>query len=892
MADQSITFLPFLKRQPPLPIGESDSGNLIATLNLKVMDNKGNPHPVGSHSLIVRDPGDILGISRNIIARIEPPPGTHDFEPNYFPFIEFADPDFLWRYSLDNADASSSKVHPWLSLIVLSMKEIDEMTNENIEVTSLFEDRRGFLSLQGKYLPNLEDAWAAAHVHLSDLDKSIDQFIERHPYRHCSRLFCFRRLAPETNYMVFLVPNYKIAVQAAFGLGQDGAGNEKAWLHPAGNDIIKLPIYFSWSFSTSEFGDFEHLARNLKPTALDPEKSKQIGTRAVDANLVKPLSEPQYDLFFLREGALAAPGYSANLENKESLPITDPMLISLNQSLKSPKDTVTTNAEDDEDPLITLPVYGRYFRKTQEAKMPLNDHWPEQTPWIHELNVHFRNRVAAALGTTAVQKNQDDYMKECWSQVGEIRKANEKLRLTQTGYLISKILEKKHIMPLSDYRFVLFSTPFHPHVATEEKGEAVSLKQELADSGISPGVFSSSFRRLVHRQIGIRQVKPTREIQQATSSFHLRPIQPRNLALPRSSKIISDFLNKLPGSDTDIPGSKKEIIPIKPFDVSDNFRAKFDIGKVLRNQLKGIIVFNDDRSLPENFDPIMRHPKINFPMYKPLTTLSNDYILPGIENLENNGVTLFEENRRFIEAYMVGLNHEMGRELVWRNYPTDQRGTIFSYFWDQVVVENPPPDIKEIHKWAKNLGKNKDGPAQNGNLILVINGDFIRRYPGTIVYALKILPKGNYWSESYPINNPPMNGDHIIDPVFRAQIGEDILAVGFPFSLKRVQGPDRDGEYYFILQENQDLPRFGLDVAGERLKASSGCDGQDIEINDLRWSDVTIDKAGYLTNFEQEPLAADASKPTTSAMIASKTYQLPMRVAIHASELLSDGVSS
>ena len=41
-----------------------------------------------------------------------------------------------------------------------------------------------------------------------------------------------------------------------------------------------------------------------------------------------------------------------------------------------------------------------------------------------------------------------------------------------------------------------------------------------------------------------------------------------------------------------------------------------------------------------------------------------------------------QTNRRFVEAYMVGLNVEMGRELLWRGFPTDQRGTCFAQFWD------------------------------------------------------------------------------------------------------------------------------------------------------------------------------------------------------------------
>jgi hypothetical protein len=39
-------------------------------------------------------------------------------------------------------------------------------------------------------------------------------------------------------------------------------------------------------------------------------------------------------------------------------------------------------------------------------------------------------------------------------------------------------------------------------------------------------------------------------------------------------------------------------------------------------------------------------------------------------------------DRPFLEAYMVGLNHELARELLWREFPTDQRGGYFRQFWD------------------------------------------------------------------------------------------------------------------------------------------------------------------------------------------------------------------
>ena len=69
-------------------------------------------------------------------------------------------------------------------------------------------------------------------------------------------------------------------------------------------------------------------------------------------------------------------------------------------------------------------------------------------------------------------------------------------------------------------------------------------------------------------------------------------------------------------------------------------------------------------------------------MYKPLADISSELFLPNINLIEPNSITLLETNQRFIEAYMVGLNHEFARELLWREYPTDQRGSYFRQFWD------------------------------------------------------------------------------------------------------------------------------------------------------------------------------------------------------------------
>src|SRR5882762_9863960 len=96
-------------------------------------------------------------------------------------------------------------------------------------------------------------------------------------------------------------------------------------------------------------------------------------------------------------------------------------------------------------------------------------------------------------------------------------------------------------------------------------------------------------------------------------------------------------------------------------------------------------------NLVEQFTPAMAYPVFDIPMYKPLADHSAELFLPHINLIPQNSMTLLETNQRFIEAYMVGLNHEMARELLWREYPTDQRGSYFRQFWDVSAFLNPAP---------------------------------------------------------------------------------------------------------------------------------------------------------------------------------------------------------
>ena len=105
----------------------------------------------------------------------------------------------------------------------------------------------------------------------------------------------------------------------------------------------------------------------------------------------------------------------------------------------------------------------------------------------------------------------------------------------------------------------------------------------------------------------------------------------------------------------------------------------------------------DDWFHDGNVRPIMAAPVFEVPMYERLDAYNRDWLVPGLGKIPKpDFVTLLETNPKFTEAFLAGLSYEMGRELLWRGYPTDQRGTYFRRFW------TPDQDelAQDLHRFA------------------------------------------------------------------------------------------------------------------------------------------------------------------------------------------------
>ena len=308
--------------------------------------------------------------------------------------------------------------------------------------------------------------------------------------------------------------------------------------------------------------------------------------------------------------------------------------------------------------------------------------------------------------------------------------------------------------------------------------------------------------------------------------------------------------------------------------------------------------------------PIMAYPKFEEPMYAELSKQSQNFILPNIEKLPRNSMTILETNRVFIESYMAGLNHEMARELLWREYPTDQRGSYFRQFWDASdnAFETDPEmtlDIKEMHKWQAPLGRNKPNPDA-GNLVLVIRGDLLLKYPNTIIYAQKA---------AYDPSDPTLprllpddiSEENTLFPSFSAALKPDVFLFGFPLTTVEAEGEriydshagttGKNPGWFFVFRERPGQIKFGMDdYTDEFGNADVMPEGNPATWNDLAWEYLVASKAdldAYVIDLDagiqiDDPPAGEPNPvwANNSADMASILYQHPVIFARHAAEML------
>jgi hypothetical protein len=323
--------------------------------------------------------------------------------------------------------------------------------------------------------------------------------------------------------------------------------------------------------------------------------------------------------------------------------------------------------------------------------------------------------------------------------------------------------------------------------------------------------------------------------------------------------------------------------------VAGDLRVHLDPEVTIAARAMGRVTRPSGWSPADPLEPIMLAPEFPAPMYRPLRDLSQDLLLPGAEHLGANTITVLESNNDFIESYMVGLNHEMGRELLWREYPTDQRGTMFRQFWDVAGADPATPredlyDIDPIGGWdpALPLGGNMRGDEE-GQLVLLIRGELLGRYPNAAVSAVKATRTGT---------GPRQLSTEERFPIFHARLLPDILLLGFGLDRTEALGGTATSPegWFFVLQQQPTEPRFGLDVGDDADYGKTPTDW-----GNLSWKHFAASKS-TLAQLHHAPVSSGPPTGWTvggvkwdsdAAHLAWITLQSPVRIAIHADDMVA-----
>jgi hypothetical protein len=839
-------------------------GRLVVPVHLAINGARGVDVPLQLHG-----PGDVTGLDVREVIRTEPQHFTNGFEPNYFPIVEFDRPDFPWLFTPAVPDGDK-RLRPWICLVAVR--------KESATLTSAANQPLPVLECPRRELPDLEDSWAWAHAQVvanSSIaaeplnQNALKRLLKASPERTLSRLLCARRLDPDTAYYACLVPAYDVGRKSGMGEPVTPADEQAlnfAWSSASGagaDDRIRLPVYFHWEFSTGLAGDFESLARRLEPRRLPGT----VGLRAID------VSNPGWGMPRLQPDA---PGAVLDLGGALQTPDVDPRpwpAEAQKPFQKALRDALnayaTENPSSGEPSVVAPPLYGQWYARHQTA--PAADGAPH---WFGELNLDPRHRIAAGLGTLVIRFEQEQLMASAWDQLAKRQQDNQRLQRAQLAESVGEALVDKHLKALPPEDFLRLTGPLRSALA-----RGVAARSAAGPTPLPPArspALSSAFRRLT-RSGG--------------------PVAKR-VARITTGDIAAGATARAGGRDAGSAASYavRAMAPQRPLAAAMR-EAQTMKAMVLARVDPQVTVLEAVRAAAPDAtstDLIRFAPEFPQPMYEPLRDYFQGMLLPGLDRVPPNTIALLETNQRFIEAYMVGLNHEFNRELLWRGFPTNRTGTCFRQFWDvrgRIAPSTPTErekltDITPIASWVDDsrLGEHAPRASAEGQMVLLIRGELLRRFPRAMIYAVE-----GVWSADRTRREIGTTEQY---PMFRATQAPDITMLGFLLTEQQVRGADDaagDGHpgWFFVLQEQPTEPRFGLDVP-------TTFGGTPQHWRDLTWGHLAADQDALdqiryvpIVGLLEDVVLDGVAWGRNSAQMASITRQRPFRVAIHARTWLS-----
>jgi hypothetical protein len=331
---------------------------------------------------------------------------------------------------------------------------------------------------------------------------------------------------------------------------------------------------------------------------------------------------------------------------------------------------------------------------------------------------------------------------------------------------------------------------------------------------------------------------------------------------------VNQYLNTAPAPPADSPplGGSPALSPARA-----QLRARLDPRLTIAARFRSRI---PPSAGEDPLQPLRMAPEFPQAMYPALADLSPAWMLPGADKVPMNTAVLLQTNPRFVEAFLVGLNESLARELLWREFPIGSTATFFRNFWG-----GASPDIPPIGSFDSggHLGDHTADHTIGGNLVMLIRADLFRRYPNTVVSAVEAK-----WGS----DGVRQLGDTRKWPLFHGTIGTDLNFFGFDIADPRGLDSPAAGSnagWYFVLEEHVTEPRFGLEP-----EPSASPDGS---WNALSWPEMaqTLDRDFLNPGSAPTPATREgvAWGPNAAAM-AYALMRRPVRVAMHGRALLAE----
>lgn len=879
---------------------------------------------------------DVSGLSVGQVLRSEPRPDSTDVEPNYFPLVEVAAPDLPWLMTPAQPDGSG-RLRPWLVLVVIRRQDgvtITDRSRTELKVLTI-EDP----AVPGDELPDLDESWGWAHVHSQVPEAEVAAAVEQGDPGVIARLVCPRRLVTDTRYVACLVPALAGAVARGLGEPPDpDAVPTPAWDAGDWPARIELPVYHHWSFTTGARGDFEALARRLRPD----DQHGEMGLHAMDVGrpgVVEPVPRP---VLVDMEGALVTlgatprpwpPPHRQHFQGQLA-PVVE-------AAITQPDAAVAIDGDYDparDDPMLTPPAWG--------AGPAGIDQLPA-TGWVPEVNLSPVARGAAGLGAAVVRANQEELVAAAWDQAGDLHTA---MTVVSHGRLAAEVGESwaRRVRALPDADVLQVTRTLHP-LLPDNGGS--SVRGELVHSDAPTGTFSAAFLRQTRpgatlardwrNRSGLTDARLTAD-HAAVVLTATDPAAPADLRaalhfadyrIPNgaqtSDATLQHGLTTLPVPTADgrpviglsdevahqhelivrqrlglamdvpamqtqapIPKSVTQMGPAHPLarvpvstvasivDVSS-------IGDVVRAALAphqavaSSMVARMPTLAPYVGDHVPSRLVVapSFPdaLYWDLLDLSAEWILPGVNALGRNRMRLVAVNTDFVGAFLIGANTELVRELRWRDYPIDPTSTAFHRFWEY-VLDRDRVDIDDLDSWEveASMADNMAG-AGDPMTAIVVRGDLVHRYPDAHWFLRKARDDGEGGWE--PGGSP-------VEVSFLGSLDAQTAVYGFDVEPDDVRGdrPTGVGGYYVGVEERLGAPRFGLDTAKPKH-----FDQEPVDWDEASWGHLVTsrDELDVLTHAPVAGRLDGLDRGGTiwghnAAHMAAATWQRPFRLLIHA----------